>query len=105
MSRRLQLLFALILVSMIGVTTWASLARDIFTAGRELVQDRWFIATLMDAYFGFLTFYLWVAWREVSTTRRVVWFVLIMCLGNIAMSVYVLWQLARAEPLFGESQP
>ena len=105
MNRLLQLLFALILVSMIGVSTWASLERDIFTAGRDLMQDRWFIATLMDAYFGFLTFYVWVAWREGSLARRVVWFVLIMCLGNIAMSVYVLWQLVRDRSLFGESQP
>lgn len=105
MNRLLQLLFVLILVSMIGVTTWASLDRDIFTAGSELIKDRWFIATLMDAYFGFLTFFVWVAWREVTMTRRLVWFVLIMCLGNIAMSAYVIWQLTRAKPLFGESQP
>jgi hypothetical protein len=53
----------------------------------------WSMATLYDAYFGFLTFFCWLAWRERSLALKVVWFVLIMALGNIAMSAYVLLQL------------
>jgi len=55
----------------------------------------WAVATLFDAYFGFLTFYAWVFYKETSWVARLIWFVLIMGLGNIAMSSYVLIQLFR----------
>ena len=88
-------LFALILVSMIAVTTWASLERSMFEAGGELLRNPWGIATLSDAYCGFLTFFVWVAYKERTMVARAGWFVLIMALGNIAMSFYVLLQLFR----------
>ncbi len=58
----------------------------------------WAWATLYDAYFGFLTFFCWVAWRERSFGVKLIWFVLIMTLGNIAMSFYVLLQLFSVKP-------
>jgi len=89
---RLKLLFAGILVVMLAVTTWASLDRSVFQAG-NLLDDPWGVATLVDAYMGFLTFYVWVAYKERDLGRRLLWFVLIMGLGNIAMAAYVLIQL------------
>ena len=89
----LLLLFGGILIGMLSVTTYASLDRSIFKVGRQLTSDPWFHATLTDAYFGFLTFYVWVAYKESGLWRKVVWCVLIMTLGNIAMSIYVLIQL------------
>ena len=56
------------------------------------------MATLFDAYFGFVTFYAWVFYKETSWLARIVWFVAIMGLGNIAMSSYVLIQLFRLRP-------
>jgi membrane protease YdiL (CAAX protease family) len=94
---RLKLLFAAILVAMLAVTTWASLDRSVFEAG-NLLDDPWGVATLADAYMGFLTFYAWVAYKERGVAGRVLWFVLIMGLGNIAMSAYVLLQLFRLPP-------
>lgn len=90
----LRLLFGAILASMIAVTTWASLDRSVFEAG-NLLDDRWGVATLCDAYFGFVTFYVWVAYKEQSGLVRGTWFVLIMALGNIAISSYVLIELLR----------
>jgi len=55
----------------------------------------WFIATLFDAYFGFLWFWLWVAYKETSWLARIVWLALILTLGNIAMASYMLIQLFR----------
>ena len=89
---RLKLLFAAILFTMIAVTTWASLDRSVFQAG-NLLDDPWGVATLVDAYMGFLTFFVWVAYKETGLGKRLVWFVLIMGLGNIAMAAYVLIQL------------
>jgi len=92
----LTILFAAILATMIGVTTWASFDRSVFAAG-NLFDDRWFVATFCDAYCGFITFYVWVAYRESTLLGRVIWFVLIMTLGNIAMAVYMLNELRRMQ--------
>lgn len=88
-------MFGCILAAMIAVTTYASFDRSILNVGSQLTSDPWFHATLADAYFGFLTFFVWVAYKETTVWKRVVWFVLIMTLGNIAMSIYVLMQLWR----------
>jgi hypothetical protein len=56
------------------------------------------VATLWDAYFGFITFWVWVAYKERTVWARVSWLVLILALGNIAMSFYVLIQLFRLKP-------
>ena len=38
---------------------------------------------------------MWVVYKERGASGRILWFVLIMCLGNIAMSAYVLRELFR----------
>jgi hypothetical protein len=53
---------------------------------------------LFDAYFGFITFYVWVAYKERSMAAKAIWFVLVIGLGNIAMSAYVLLQLFKLRP-------
>ncbi|TWU40915.1 DUF1475 family protein [Novipirellula artificiosorum] len=90
-------LFGAILVVMIAVTFYASLDRSVFKAGSELLSDRWFVATLFDAYCGFLTFYVWVAYKERTLLGKGLWFILILMLGNIAMSIYLLIQLAKLD--------
>jgi hypothetical protein len=90
-------LFAVVLLSMLAITTYATLDRSIFQVGSQLTSDPWFLATLADAYFGFLTFFIWVAYKEPGVFRKLAWFVLIMSLGNIAMASYMLWQLWRAD--------
>lgn len=91
----LRLLFVAILGLMLYVTGAASLDRGVFTAGGALWPDPWFRATLADAYCGFLTFYAWVFYREPSRAGRMLWFVAIMLLGNIAMALYMLALLFR----------
>lgn len=91
----LILLFTLILLAMLIGSLRASLDRGITDVGSELLADRWFQVTLLDAYCGFITFYVWVAYKETTLWSRLLWFVLIMGLGNIAMSVYMLVQLVR----------
>ena len=87
-------LFALILLAMVAVTAWASWDRAVWRAG-YLFAEPWFVATFVDAYCGFLTFYVWVAYKERNTAPRVAWFLAIMSLGNIAMAAYMLIQLLR----------
>lgn len=96
----LKALFIGIFLCMLVYTSWASLQQPVFqwgglTGGRDRY---WTIATLLDAYFGFTTFYVWVFYKERAWLARVLWFVAIMLLGNMAMSSYVLVQLARLRP-------
>ena len=93
----LLVLFGGILAAMLVVTVTASLHQPLWQWGGLTAEpDRWWTyATLADAYFGFLTFYAWVFYKETRAAARIGWFVAIMLLGNIAMAVYVLLQLAR----------
>lgn len=93
-------IFGSILMLMLSATTWAALDRGVLTAARELLPDRWFVATLLDAYCGFLTFYCWVCWKRRTARHRVLWFVAIMLLGNIAMAVFMLLELMRIRREF-----
>ncbi len=100
MTRRsLTWLFGFILVSMLCVTGWASLVQPVWewTGLKQQPNHAWTIATLFDAYFGFITFYMWVLYKERGAIGRVLWFVAIMALGNMAMAVYVLKELRKLD--------
>lgn len=87
-----------ILVAMAGLTVVASAEQGLFEAGAFLWPDAWFRATLADAYFAFLIAYCWIFYKEASRGRRALWFVLVMALGTIAVSAYLLIQLYRLPP-------
>lgn len=91
----LRILSLVILISMLAITSWASLHTPLSKIPREVIGHPWFIATLFDAYWAFITFYVWVAWKESTLAARVLWFVAIVALGNIAMAVYMLRELFR----------
>lgn len=93
----LKIIFSFILVTMLWVTTWASLELNLFTHLPTLIKDPWVIATLFDAYYGFITFYLWVCYKENSMVARLLWLIGILLLGNIAMAIYVLILLFKLE--------
>jgi hypothetical protein len=93
----LRLLFCGIIVSMLAVTGWASTQCAIFAIPRDVFTHPWFIATLIDAYWAFITFFVWVAWKERSLAARILWFVAIILWGNLAMATYVLIELFRIQ--------
>ena len=95
----LLILFTSILLSMIAVTLWASSVQPIWewTGLKDSPNHAWSIATLFDAYFGFITFYVWVAYKEPATLYRLLWFVAIMALGNMAMALYMLKELGKLQ--------
>jgi hypothetical protein len=86
----LRIFFAVVLVSMISVTVWASNHTALWRIPGEVGRHPWFVACLFDAYWGFLTFYCWVVYRETSNIVRIAWLVAILLFGNIAMAVYML---------------
>jgi hypothetical protein len=90
--------------SLVGVSIWASGHIGVMPTIQDVLRqpgagnNPWLVATLFDAYFGFLWFWLWVAYKEVRWLPRIVWLVLILLLGNMAMAAYVLIQLYRLPP-------
>ena len=86
----LKIIFASIFTFMIYATTQASLQLNLFTHISELIKDPWAVMTLYDAYFAFFFFYLWVHYKETNWFMRIFLFVMIACLGTIAMSLYML---------------
>ncbi len=86
---------------LLGVSIWATGHQSIALAIGDLLanpaggNNPWLVATLFDAYFGFLWFWLWVAYKETSWLARAIWLLLILAAGNMAMAVYMLIQLWR----------
>lgn len=97
-----RIFFTGVFLTMLVVTSWASWQCPLWHTPQAVVTHPWFIATLFDTYFGFLTFYLWLATRETSWLTRIGWLVAILLLGNLAMSAYVLqivWRLPATATL------
>lgn len=91
----LKLMFGGIFVFMVVMTIRTSLSISLSAAWPSYAANPWAMATLYDSYFSFVTFYVWVFYKERSVWARALWFLLIMGLGNIAMSPDVLIQLFR----------
>jgi hypothetical protein len=87
-------------LTMLVYTAWAGTRQSLLQwGGLAALPDRyWTIATLMDAYFGFTTFYVWLFFKERGWPARVAWFIAIVLLGTIAMSAYLLLRLALLRP-------
>ena len=104
MKTRLTLLAVAALVALIGVSVWATSKISIVPAIQALLADPaggthpWFVATLADAYFGFLWFWAWIAYKESSNLARGGWLLGVLLLGNIAMAAYMLLQLRKLPP-------
>lgn len=91
----LRVFFSVVLVTMLCVTIWASTEVALWRIPGAVGGHPWFVATLVDTYWAFFTFYAWLFYREPSWRARVAWFIGIVLLGNIAMAIYMLGLLFR----------
>ncbi|MBI1270251.1 DUF1475 domain-containing protein [bacterium] len=91
-------LYASIFLFMLAFTVWSATCESILDIPSVVLNDVWFKATLFDAYFAFLSVFLWICYRERSLPLKVFMFFAIVCLGNIAISLYVLLLLLRLQP-------
>lgn len=94
----LKILFGAIFLVMLWINLKAAFAMNILASFPLFGANPWAVATLYDAYCGFLTFYVWVAYKERTLWAKGLWFVLVMGLGNLAMSIYMLKELRRLKP-------
>lgn len=86
--------------------------------GSTLLENPWGLATLVDIYVGFALFSCWVAWREPTLPRSLLWIGAIMLGGNVVSAIYVLlaarssrgdlslfWHGSNHDHLFIGSEP
>ena len=104
MKAALTLFSLAAVLSLVGVSIWATghisivpAIQDVFYRSGE-GNTPWLVATLVDAYWGFLWFWLWVAYKEPAWTSRIGWLIAILLTGNMAMGVYMLIQLWSLPP-------
>ena len=101
MKLGLTLYAVLAFCSLVGVSIWATGHVSIVPAINDLLvnpaanYNAWFVATLFDAFYAFGWFWLWIAYKEASTAARIIWLLLVLSLGNMAMAVYALIQIAK----------
>lgn len=60
-----------------------------FDDGNMILNNPWGIVSLVDLYVGFILFALWIAFRENSMTKAIIWIILLMVLGFFIGALYV----------------
>jgi hypothetical protein len=91
----LRALAIVVLLIMLSAIAWASTRQALWSMPPEVTGNPWFLATLADAYCGFIIFYAWVAYRETSWFGRGAWLIALLMLGNVASAIYLLVALSR----------
>lgn len=91
--RNAALLAFIGLVAMGAVLVYGFIAGDFFDEGGALVSMPWGIVSLVDLYVGFALFSGWIAYRESSRGKALIWIFLVMLLGFFAASLYTLLAL------------
>jgi hypothetical protein len=104
MKKWLILFFGLMMAWMLGVTVWASLSENVMVGFDYLFANRWGIATLCDTYFSFTIIFLWMAYKESSWGARLIWLILVYCLGSIAVSAFVFREIYRLSKIDSSRQ-
>jgi hypothetical protein len=75
-----------------------SLESNLFKEWDNLAAIPWMRATLWDFYANVLAIFCWVAYKERSFAMKGLWLVLLVTLGSIATSGYILIELFRLSP-------
>ena len=94
----LKILFSILCLYMIYVTVTTSLESNLLKEWSNLAQIPWMAATLKDFYINVTVIFAWVAYKERSVGSKILWLVLLVGLGSIATTAYVLLQLFRLQP-------
>lgn len=77
------------LLVMTGAIAFGLASGDFGADGAEILTLAWGKVTLIDLYVGLALFGTWVAFRERSWIGTIVWWALLVMLGNFAAAVYL----------------
>jgi hypothetical protein len=91
----LKILFSGVLIFMCYEVVSTSLESNLFEQWDFLGSIPWMRATLWDFYANVLVIFVWVCYKERSVALKILWLILLVCLGSIASCTYVLIQLFK----------
>ena len=94
----LKVLFSVVFVWMCYEVISTCLSDNLFNEWHYLGAIPWMRATLWDFYANILVIYIWVCYKEKSWGLKILWLILLFCLGSIASCAFVLIQLFRLKP-------
>ncbi|HVS91126.1 MAG TPA: DUF1475 family protein [Mucilaginibacter sp.] len=98
MITALKVIFSVLFVWMCYVVISTSLQSNLFREWNSLGAIPWMRATLWDFYTNVLVIFVWVCYKEKSLLLKILWLLLLVCLGSIASCAFVLIQLFRLKP-------
>jgi hypothetical protein len=93
----LKVIFSVILVWISYQVITTSLESNLFKEWDFLGSIPWMRATLWDFYANLFVIYLWVLYKERNIAVKILWLVLLFCLGSIATCIYMLIQLFKLK--------
>ena len=84
---------SILLLAIIVVMIYAGSHENMFKLPSIITGNIWFQASLWDVYTGLVVVYCWIFYKLNALTSRILWFILLIVLGNIATCGFVLWQI------------
>jgi len=94
----LKILFGALFLYMIYVVITTQRQSPLFAEWDHLVQIPWMTATLKDFYTNVIAIFCWIAYKEKNFFIKILWLVLLVTLGSIATTLYILIQLFKLKP-------
>ncbi|GBG66317.1 hypothetical protein CBR_g58808 [Chara braunii] len=93
--------FLLFVVNTVNVVV--AISRDKSPFRREIWEEPWMKATLIDFYVNVAVLSAWVMYKESRWLLRLLWIVILICTGSSGTCLYVLIQLGKlssSDPAF-----
>jgi len=101
MITALKIFFGLLFCWMCYVVISTSISNNLFKEWDYLGSIPWMRATLWDFYANVTVIFIWVCYKEKHVALKIIWLILLVCLGSIASCAYLLIQLFTLKPKEG----
>jgi hypothetical protein len=98
MITTLKVIFSVLFVWVCYTVITTSIQSNLFKEWDYLGSIPWMRATLWDFYTNVAFIFVWVCFKEKGIITKIIWLLLLVCLGSIATCGYVLIQLFRLKP-------
>nr|ACU23281.1 unknown [Glycine max] len=96
------------LFTVLGLLMLAIVLYTVFTDGlpfRKELLTPWMAATLIDFYINVVALAVWVAYKESNLISSILWIVLLVCLGSITTSAYIVVQFLKLSSQESSQDP
>ena len=87
--KAIRALSVVVVVGMAAAIIFGFATGNFSAEGSEIWGLAWGKVSLIDLYLGLAVFGAWIAYREANWARTVVWWVLLVVLGNLTAGLYL----------------